>query len=363
MDLDEKVSETKSTDKDKQPILREKMTKEEKEKHEEWWKDVTRTLNAGDAAVIPEVNQQLQEFMKLLDKLQVKYDALVRRHKIHEKAKADSNAGANEKRDIRHYRDDARRSLAKVVKRAEGSNDLVIVKLRDQAKRLLEDTDDLFEAEDNGSYTSSDSPLKRVEERAEGRLAALFEKSGVPEYLLEPKDDEVIILPSGSTQTPAVDRRVSPPLSESVPTVETGSARLSLKKPAVEVSSEYGSALRMRERLSRNQIVPHKVERVIPGSELVLTQFKKSVGVYYYLDVTIPDLEGDVSVKKMREKLSFAFEDRGYKAKVWTEDKFVFVQPVGETFSKRVLRPQVRRQNLERVKLTRNLDHIRQWNC
>ena len=162
--------ESKSTDKneDEQPILREKITKEEKKKHEELWRDVTRTLNASDAA-IPTVNMQLQEAMKLLDKLQMKYDALVRKQKIHEKAQADDSATANEKRDVRHCRDDARRSLAKVVKSAEGSNDLVIVNLRDRAKKLLEDTDDLYEAENNGSDTSSDSPLKRVEKRAEGQ--------------------------------------------------------------------------------------------------------------------------------------------------------------------------------------------------
>ena len=344
MDVDEKEKKVGSTDKtDDQPVvLREKMTEEEKKKHEEWWKDVTKTLNTSDDK-IPTVNVQLQEAMKLLDKLQMKYDALVRKQKIHEKAQADDSATANEKRDVRHYRDDARRSLAKVVKSAEGSNDLVIVNLRDRAKKLLEDTDDLYEAEDNGSETSSDSPLKRVEKRAEGRLAALFEKSGVPEYSLEPKDDEVIVLPSESAQTPGIDRRVSPPLSESDPTVESGSARFSLKKPAVDETSEYESAIRMRDRLSRNQIVPHKVERTVPGSELVLSHFKKSVGVYFHLDVTIPDLQGDVSVRKMKEKLSAAFEDRGYKAKLWLEDKFVFVQPVDEAFSKRVLRQQTRR--------------------
>ena len=327
MDVDEKEKKVGSTDKtDDQPVvLREKMTEEEKKKHEEWWKDVTKTLNTSDDK-IPTVNVQLQEAMKLLGKLQMKYDALVRKQKIHEKAQADDSATANEKRDVRHYRDDARRSLAKVVKSAEGSNDLVIVNLRDRAKKLLEDTDDLYEAEDNGSETSSDSPLKRVEKRAEGRLAALFEKSGVPEYSLEPKDDEVIVLPSESAQTPGIDRRVSPPLSESDPTVESGSARFSLKKPAVDETSEYESAIRMRDRLSRNQIVPHKVERPVAGSELVLSHFKKSVGVYFHLNVTIPDLQGDVSVGKMREQLSIAFEDRGHKAKIWLEDKFVWAK-------------------------------------
>ena len=92
---------------------------------------------------------------------------------------------------------------------------------------------------------------------------------------------------------------MSPPLPENDPTVESGSTRFSLKKPAVEVNSEYESAVRMRDRLSRNQIVPHKVERTVPDSELVLSQFKKSVGVYFHLDVTIPDLQGDVSVGKM----------------------------------------------------------------
>ena len=38
MDVVEKGKQSKSTDKDEQPILREKMTEDEKKKHEEWWK-------------------------------------------------------------------------------------------------------------------------------------------------------------------------------------------------------------------------------------------------------------------------------------------------------------------------------------
>ena len=66
-------------------------------------------------------------------KLQMKYDTLVRKQKIHEKAQADDSATANKKRGVRHYRDDAQRSLAKVVKSAEGSNDLVYLLLPNQS--------------------------------------------------------------------------------------------------------------------------------------------------------------------------------------------------------------------------------------
>ena len=86
MDVDEKEKKPGSTDKkDDQPVvLREKMTEEEKKKkHEEWWRDVTKILNTSDEK-IPTVNVQLQEAMKLLDKLQMKYDALIRKQKIHE---------------------------------------------------------------------------------------------------------------------------------------------------------------------------------------------------------------------------------------------------------------------------------------
>ena len=57
------------------------------------------------------------------------------------------------------------RSLAKVVKCAEGSSDLVIVKMIDRAKKLLEKTEELYEEEDNGSETSSHNPLKSVERK------------------------------------------------------------------------------------------------------------------------------------------------------------------------------------------------------
>ena len=87
----------------------------------------------------------------------------------------------------------------------------------------------------------------------------MFEKSGVPEDLLEPKNNEVIVLPFQSAQTP--------PLSESDLTLTTGSVRYSLEKAGVEGNSEYESAMRMRERLSRNHIVLHKIERTVPGRE------------------------------------------------------------------------------------------------
>ena len=45
----------------------------------------------------------------------------------------------------------------------------------------------------------------------------------------------------------------------------------------------------------------------------------------------------------MKEQLVWAIDDRGYEAKVWVGDEFVFVQRVNKLFSKRVLRQQVNR--------------------
>ena len=58
---DEKIISSKSTDKDSEPILRETMTEEEKEKQEKWWQETVADVLNSSGINVPSVNKQLQE--------------------------------------------------------------------------------------------------------------------------------------------------------------------------------------------------------------------------------------------------------------------------------------------------------------